>query len=326
MKSETYAKPIETKNVRTVKNAVRTAVNNNRMTAVIAEIGSGKTTLFDYLSDFWRQHPSRFKVITIKGFDMKASRVSAIMKLLIEKINPDAHIPVQIERIYDVLTHELRAFCSKKENRVILMIDEAQDLNTQTFRDIKKLHEISGNGRAHLLSVILFGKPHRKWDLLYSSPELGFRIQDVILEALSADELVQIAEEKFSLKFESKKVRERFVASMPYKTPLGVEHFSLAIKKELGVDDDDTVMVTADLVARIIMLTYKIRLKQAGGTQGGFADFASSVSSRKISRQRSNEFFNGKLDNAELNREMSLLAEEYLKHLSQQKRRLAVGE
>jgi energy-coupling factor transporter ATP-binding protein EcfA2 len=321
-----YRKPIETKNVRAVKNAVRTAVNNNRMIAVIAEIGSGKTTLFNYLADFWQQHPNRFKVVTVKGFDMKASRVSAIMKLLIEKINPDAHIPIQIERIYDVLTHELRTFCAKEENRVILMIDEAQDLNTKTFRDLKKLHEISGNGRDHLLSVILFGKPHRKWDLLYAGPELGFRMQDVILESLSSDELVQIAEERFALRFDSKKVRDRFVASMAYKTPLGVEHFALALRKEIGADDEDSVLVTSDLVTKIPMLTYKFRFKQAGITQSDFADFASKVLGRKVSRQRVNEFNNGKLNEAGLNNDLMLAAEEMLKQHAQQKRRLAVGE
>lgn len=319
-------KPIETKNVRMVKNAVRNAVNNNNMIAVIGDIGSGKTTISNYLLDFWSAYPNRFRVVFIKGFDMRISRISSIMKLLIEKINPDAHIPTQIERIYDVLAYELKSFCTKKENRVILMIDEAQDLTLQTFKDIKKIHEISGNGRAHLLSVILFGKPHRKWDLLYGGPELGFRIQNVILEPLSAEELTQIAEEHFQLRFESSKVRERFVASMPYKTPLGVEHFAITVKKELGVDDDNEVMVTADMLSKIIMLTYKIRLKHAGGTQAGLAEFAAKVSGKRISRQRVNEFLNDKLGDEELSREMTLLAEEYIKNLMQQKHRLVVGE
>ncbi len=322
-----FRQPVETKNVRSVKNAVRTAVNNNRMMAVIAEIGSGKTTLFNYLSDFWSRYPNRFRVLTVKGFDMQTSRISAIMKLLIETISPDTHIPMQIERIYDTLAFELKKFTGKNQsNRVILMIDEAQDLRLQTFRDIKKLYEISGNGQDHLLSIIFFGKPHRKWDALYSSPELGFRIQDVILEALTAEELVQIAEERFKLKFENNKVKTIFVGSIAYKTPLSVEHFARSLRKELGVDDGEPALITQELVTRIPMLTYKFRFKQAGITQEVFAKYATQFLGRSVPRQRVNEFVNGNLDSESLKKELSMVADSILQDNANQRRRQVVGE
>ncbi len=328
MKNENiFRQPIETQNVRAVKNAVRTAVSNNTMMAVIAELGSGKTTLYNYLADYWNQHPHRFRVVTIKGFDDRISRISSIMKLLIESINPDAHIPKQIERVFQTLTRELRVFCKNANNRVILMVDEAQDMNLQTFRDIKKIHEIDGHGRDHLLSVVLFGKPHRKWDKLFSTPELGYRMEAVLLEKLNAEELSRIAEERFNIKFENNKVRERFTAALKFKTPLGVEFFSRALRKELGIEDDETALVTADLATRIPMLSLKIRAKQAGITQAEIAKVANqTIPNRKVGIQRVNELFSGKLDDDKLADELTLVTEDMINRRFAAKRRRISGE
>ncbi len=328
MKTETILRqPIETQNVRAVKNAVRSAVSGNKMVAVIAELGSGKTTLFNHLSEYWNQYPHRFRVVSIKGFEMQFSRITSIMKLMIEAINPDAHIPKQIERIYQVLSDELKLFCKNQNNRVILMVDEAQDLNLQTFRDIKKIQEIDGHGRDHLISVVLFGKPHRKWDKLFSTPELGYRMEAVLLEKLNAEELSKIAEERFNLKFENNKVRERFTAALKFKTPLGVEFFSRALRKELGIEEDETALVTSDLATRIPMLSLKIRARQAGITQSEIAKVANSaIPHRKIGIQRVNELFSGKLDDDKLADELTLVTEDMINRRLAAKRRRISGE
>ncbi len=286
---------IETSNVRTIKNAVRNTVNKNGMMAVVADIGSGKTTMFDYLEEHWRSHPDKFRVVTVKSFDSPLTKIGIIMRFLLEAMNPGIHIPRGNERLYKLLADELRKY-SKKNFKIILMIDEAQDLSAQTFYDIKKIHEITGNGMSHMFSVILFGKPARKWDRLYAGPEIGYRMDITFLENLAEDEIVKIAESKYSIHFESDKVRKRFCATLQYKTPLGIKYFSEALKREIGLNDDETVFINTELVIKIPTITQKIRLKQAGITQQQFAHYCRNVSpNRKYNPQRISEYFNGKI-------------------------------
>lgn len=315
MNSETSfnTKLIETQNVKAVKSAVKNAVQHNRMTAVVAEIGAGKTTLYNHLAEYWEKQPYRFRIVTMKGFDMRRSRASVIIRLLISKLNPQANIPVSIEMMYKLLEEELRTFCKSGNNRVILMIDEAQDMPWQTFCDIKKIHEIGGLGKEHLMSVILFGKTHRKWNRFLETPELGYRAHYLILEKLNNDDLLRLAEEKYGLKFENSRIRERFGAVVKFKTPLGVEFFARAIRNELGIEDNETAIVTSDLAVKVPMLTLKYRLKQEGITQAEVARVLDkAIPNKKINLQRTSEFLNGKINDEELNRDIALVLESML--------------
>lgn len=319
--------PVETQNVRAVKNAVRSAVNNNGMMAVVADVGSGKTTMFNYLADYWNSNPQKFRVITVKAFESINTKIGVIMRLMMESVNSDVHVPRGIERQYKVLTDELFRFTRNRSNRVILMIDEAQDLNYQTFMDIKKIHEIAGNGMKNMFSVILFGKPHRKWDKLYAGPEIGYRMNMVLLEDLTQDEMVRIAEQRFSLSFASDTVRKRFAVSVKYKTPLGIEFFSKALKKELGLDEGESAHVNAELVTKIPMLSLKIRAKQAGVKQRDVAEAGRElIKHKKVNEQRVSEFFNNNLDDEQLSSELTIITEELINSRLTNKRRRISGK
>jgi type II secretory pathway predicted ATPase ExeA len=309
---------IETQNVRAVKSAVKNAVQNNRIALVEAEVGSGKTTLFNHLAEYWEQYPHRFRIPTIKGFDMRRSRASVIIRLLLGKLNPQADIPVSIEMMYKLLEQELRSFCKPGNNRVILMIDEAQDMPFQTFRDIKKIHEISGPGREHLISVILFGKQgDRKLKRYINTNELGFRTHYLLLSALNNEDLLKIAEQKYGLRFENSRVRERFGSTIQFKTPLGVEFFARALRNELGIEDSEPAVVSAELASKIPMITIKYKLRQAGISQAKAADYVDkAIPNKKMSPQRMNEFLNGKLNDEELERQATLVLEKMLNNLA----------
>ena len=324
---DTIVTPVETQNVRAVKNAVRSAVNNNGMMAVVADVGSGKTTMFNYLAEYWNSNQQKFRLITVKAFDSPFTKIGVIMRLMMEIINPDVHIPRGIERQYKVLTEELYKFTRNKSNRVILMIDEAQDLNYQTFMDMKKIHEIAGNGMKNMFSVILFGKPHRKWNKLYAGPEIGYRMNMVLLEELNQDEMVKLAEERYSLKFDSESVRKRFVSYVKYKTPLGIEFFSKALKKELGLDEDQPAHVNADLVVRIPMLSLKIRAKQAGVKQYDIAEAGRElIKHKKVNEQRVSEFMNNKLEDDQLASELTIITEELINSRFANKQKRIAGK
>ena len=317
---------IETANTKAIKNAVRQCANQNGMMAVVAEIGAGKTTMFDYLEEHWRNHPDTFKVVTVKSFDSPISRIGIIMELLIEALSPGIHIPRSKEFKYKILTTELRKY-AKKNFKIILMVDEAQDLRTQTFRDIKKIHEITGNGMSHLFSVIFFGKPSRRWDSFLKTPELGYRINMTYLDSLSDEDIIKIASEKYKINFESDRVRKRFSSILKYKTHLGIQYLSNTIKREVGVGLDDPVYVDSELIIKIPAFEMKSRTQKAGITQQQIADYARTVlSDNKYNRQRVSEWLNGELSpDSDIAKNLELVAEQMLENAYNTRRKKISG-
>ncbi|MBN2157888.1 MAG: ATP-binding protein [Spirochaetes bacterium] len=293
---------IETKNVKTVKNAVRDTITRNGFLAVIAEIGSGKTRICSELVDYWRQYPHKFAVVQMHGFRHKYSRISAIIQLMIEEIKPGIDTQAfMIEKKYQVLGEALR----ETKKKVILVVDEAQDFNHQTFRDLKKIHEITGNGLKHLFSIILFGKTDRRWKQIFSMPELGFRIKHVNLEDLTQDEIIAIAEKSYLLSFQNERVKESFARFLQFKTPLGIEYSANAIRHRYGLDDDKKAMVTQEIMQKLPFFTIKYQFKMLGIRQKDFAQYANDMgASKKINEQRTSEFFSGKLNNEKLESEL----------------------
>jgi ABC-type dipeptide/oligopeptide/nickel transport system ATPase subunit len=285
-----------------IKNAVRDTVNHNGFLAVIAEIGSGKTRICSELVDFWKQYPQKFAVVKMHGFRHKYSRISAVMQLLFEEIKPGVDISAfMIEKKYQALGDVLR----ETKKRVILVVDEAQDFNHQTFRDLKKIHEITGGGLKHLFSIILFGKTDRKWKQVFSTPELGFRIKHVSLDDLTQEEIIAIAEKSYLLTFQNERVKESFARQIQFKTPLGIEFASNSIRNQYGLDDEQKALVTQEIMQKLPFFTIKYQFKLLGIKQKDFAQYANEMgSSKKINEQRASEFFGGKLNDDKLENEL----------------------
>ncbi len=214
---------VMTENVEKVKAAVQSAVRASGFTAVIADVGSGKSTMYNYLTSFWKMNPDRYNVIALKGFRSEGSRVSEYMRRMITGIEPDATIPASTESRYDALaTILLRAHNNKR--KVILAIDEAQDLSLQTWRDLKKVHEISGPGRDHLFTIIALGKPTGRWVSILETQEIGYRAKIVQLGDLKNEEIFNIAKMRFGVEFDTFSTRDRFIPLVQPRTPLGVEY------------------------------------------------------------------------------------------------------
>lgn len=305
---------VETANIRAVKNAVRRTVAENGLMAVVAEVGSGKTTMFNYLAQWWESNPDKFRLIKIKSFDSRYTKIGIIMRFMLETLSPQSKVPSGNERRYEELAVLLRRYAQKRF-KIILMIDEAQDMRLQTFLDIKKIHEIACEDKEHLFSVILLGKSaSKKWHALLDSPELGYRMDVTFMEPLIEEDLVKIAEEKYLIRFENTALRKRFCNSLAYKTPLGVEYFAKAVRRELGIASDEQADVTPELLLRIPMLTQKLQLRQAGVTQAELADYCRKVSaSRKYNSQRISEYLNGKLSPEDaMHQELYAMTEQFI--------------
>jgi hypothetical protein len=289
---------IETRGYITARNSITQTIKANGFLAVVAEVGSGKTTMHNRFVDYWiHDAKRRFIVVALKGFTKTTSRISQIMKLMIEACDPEAYIPGSVERQYTALSQALQR-AAADHRKVILVIDEAQDLNLQTFRDLKKIHEIHGASE-HLFSIILFGKTHRTWERIFALPELGHRIEHVRLMPLSEEEIVLIAQKRFGLVFSVDHLKSRFASAIRYKTPLGVQHLVGLLRTEWPDQiKNDLFYLKLENIAALPRLDLRYRLRQSSYTQRDIVHIARTENPelKGINPQRVSDVLNGKAD------------------------------
>ncbi|MBE7439087.1 MAG: ATP-binding protein [Spirochaetales bacterium] len=307
---------IETRNVAVANKAIAQTIKKNGFLAIVADVGSGKTTLHNRLVDYW-QHDERrrFVVVSLKGFTKTASRISQIMKLLIEACDPTAYVPGSVERQYHALAQALRQAESTRR-KVILVIDEAQDLNLQTFRDLKKIHEIAGADSDHLFSIILFGKTHRTWERIFNQPELGHRIDHLGLHPLTEDDIVLIAQKRFGLVFSGPGLKGRFASAILYRTPLGIQHLCnlLRVEFEDAVDKQGNFQLKGEHIAALPRLDLRYRLRKSNYTQRDVLITAKRMypDMKGINAQRVSETLSGKLEGSSLSEAITNASETLL--------------
>jgi type II secretory pathway predicted ATPase ExeA len=251
-----------TSNVKKVKRRISTTIRENNYLAIIADVGVGKTHLFNHLARMWESRPEKYVIIKGKAFLGANSRVPSIMKRMIRELEPDIKVPGDIESRYEVLEECLRK-ATHQGKKVILAIDEAQDLSLQTFRDLKKIHEISSLSQDNLFSILLFGKHGPIWDSLFKTAELGFRISRTSMNELSRDEIIAIAEERFKISFSGSKAKNLFSSKLRQKTPLAIKNMCDIIIKLSGFEGK----VTSELIQEYSMTSIKGRLSMVGARQ-----------------------------------------------------------
>lgn len=289
---------IETRGYITARNSITQAIKSNGFLAIVADVGSGKTTMHNRFVDFWLQDARhRFIVVALKGFTKSNSRISQIMKLMIEACDPEAYVPGSVERQYTALAQALQR-ATDDHRKVILVIDEAQDLNLQTFRDLKKIHEIHGKSE-HLFSIILFGKSHRTWERLFALPELGHRIEHVKLLPLSEEEIALIAQKRFGIVFKgAERLKSEFAAALRYKTPLGVQHLANLLRAEWPdqIDKNGSFLLQRENIAALPRLDLRYRLKKSSYTQRDVVRIARAQNPgvKNITPQSMSDTLNGK--------------------------------
>lgn len=152
--------------------AIKESVTNNGMLAVVGMPGMGKTTIKRITVGRYTEsnlyHVIEMQVSEKRYTDLTGSIKSVMIDSLLRE-NPRRDSLARDNQ----LIRGLRSVSESK--RVVLVIDEAQDLNFETIYGIKKIHELGGSLRNEFLfSVLLFGKPKLK-DWL-KPRELGWRI------------------------------------------------------------------------------------------------------------------------------------------------------
>jgi len=163
------------------------------ITVITGEIGSGKTTL---LRKLIAEIPSDVQVGLLSN--MKAGRGELLHWALLALGLPvaDGESYVRLHQRFEEAV--IAAYAEGR--RVVLIVDEAQNLDVDTLEELRLLSNI--NADAHeLLQIVLIGQPQLR-DLL-ARPELVQFVQrvssDFHLEPLSVDEVTRYIDHRLSV-------------------------------------------------------------------------------------------------------------------------------
>jgi general secretion pathway protein A len=129
---------------------------------VTGEVGSGKTTLINYLL---RKIPQAIHVGIINNTFVQPQELLKMICHEFEIQFEDSDKTVLLTRLYGYLLEQF----SKRE-RVVLIIDEAQNLSEKTLEEIRMLSNLESE-KHHLIQMILVGQPQLKEKLQRKSLE-----------------------------------------------------------------------------------------------------------------------------------------------------------
>ena len=129
---------------------------------VTGEVGSGKTTLINYLL---RKIPQAIHVGIINNTFVQPQELLRMICQEFEIPLEDSDKTVLLTRLYGYLLEQF----SKRE-RVVLIIDEAQNLSEKTLEEIRMLSNLESE-KDHLIQMILVGQPQLKEKLQRKSME-----------------------------------------------------------------------------------------------------------------------------------------------------------
>jgi general secretion pathway protein A len=129
---------------------------------VTGEVGSGKTTLINYLL---RKIPQAIHVGIINNTFVQPQELLKMICHEFEIQFEDSDKTMLLTRLYGYLLEQF----SKRE-RVVLIIDEAQNLSEKTLEEIRMLSNLESE-KDHLIQMILVGQPQLKEKLQRKSME-----------------------------------------------------------------------------------------------------------------------------------------------------------
>ncbi len=157
--------------------------------SISGEIGTGKTTLLNYLQTILDP-----KVRTIFIFQTHIS-----FEELLEQILRDLKLPI-VDRSKISMTRKLKRYLLKafeRQENVAILIDEAQNLSNEVLEELRMLSNIE-TGEAKLFQMVLIGQPElekklNSEDLRQLKQRIGIRRQ---IRPLTEEETKQYIEQR----------------------------------------------------------------------------------------------------------------------------------
>ena len=125
-------------------------IENKGFVVVTGEIGSGKTTLLNYLLN---KIGKNFQVGLVNNTNILPSE---FLKMVCKEFELDPKSNDKAE-LNDIFSEYLIAQFGAGE-RVVLIVDEAQNLTNETMEEIRMLSNIETE-KHHLIQIILVGQP-----------------------------------------------------------------------------------------------------------------------------------------------------------------------
>jgi type II secretory pathway predicted ATPase ExeA len=161
---------------------VRGAVVEGRLIAVCGVIGSGKTVLLRRLTKALEDEK---KVIVSKSVavDKHSVRLATLIEALYYDLSTEKQvlIPKKIEK----RDRQLQELIVKGKKPIVMLVDEAHDLNGHTLTGLKRLMELAEDVGG-VLSVVLAGHPKLRNDLRKDvMEEIGFRTDVFSLDGIA---------------------------------------------------------------------------------------------------------------------------------------------
>ncbi|MDO6395445.1 AAA family ATPase [Leptospira santarosai] len=258
-----------TDQLKKVLRKVDNTVRENGWLLVTGDVGTGKTTLRRYISDEWAAQNSYIIMNITSWRNNGRSRVPVLMKRMIESLSPDVIAPIDVESREEKLRNLLLRLQYKQTKRkkgrneepqkIILVVDSAQDINDPTFRELKKLREIH---TLPLFPIIMFGNESSIMNTVLSGREVGYRCKHVELDYLDYDEILEFAEQRFGISFETGKagaLAKELFCEVVHPSPLGVEYLKGCLDEFSGFDG----VATVDLIKQASLLDLRLRMNKA---------------------------------------------------------------
>ena len=160
---------------------IKTAIYQGGIIAIAGMVGSGKTTLLRKIQE---QLTEDKQIIISRSLSTDKKRVTigtlytALFLDLVKEKNFQA--PTQPEK----RERKLLEILKKNDKPVVLFIDEAHDLHSQTLISLKRLIELSDD-KGKTFSVVIAGHPKLKNDLRRPTmEEVGARVKIFTLDSL----------------------------------------------------------------------------------------------------------------------------------------------
>lgn len=162
--------------LRALEELVQETARRRGMLAIAGDVGSGKTIAVRRALQPLADDPARYRICYVQTLNREAVNARALLEAVLrDTAGGETTVPASPE----ALTRKVARTCGALIERNVsplLVIDEAQALQTRALRPIKRLVEITGSGYLPGLGVILVGQ----------SPELLERLEQPNVRELRA--------------------------------------------------------------------------------------------------------------------------------------------
>lgn len=180
---------IRTHNFVKAETFITELVKKNGFGAVIGEKGSGKTFTLRKIVGAMSEKKNHYRVVEVEPMTEGSRNITSIMAALVEDISGESP-----RRDIEARRRQLKRILAERADsmKLVLAIDEAQDLHKSTLRGLKKLHELGFGTKDRLFAILLFGQNNLKDRI--ADDELRPRIKRISLAKLTEAEQLKFIE------------------------------------------------------------------------------------------------------------------------------------